>query len=155
MAGSKKCTRCSKPLQGKQIKWCSTKCKNEYRRAQLLTASERTAYSYRSVSNRWPAYFKKMLRLAERKAITPDDLMELLSKQQYRCALSGVPLTCKLERGELFLTNASLDRIDPKGGYVIENVQLVCSALNQWRGQISVEEFAAWCTSVAENFWKE
>ena len=46
-------------------------------------------------------------------------------------------------------TNASIDRIDPKGDYSVENVHLVCAALNKFRIDTSLQEFVDWCTKVA------
>lgn len=76
--------------------------------------------------------------------------MELLEKQHGKCALSGVELTCILSKGFVCKTNASIDRIDPKGPYVVGNVQLVCVALNKLRIDMSIDEFINWCKKVAD-----
>jgi hypothetical protein len=76
--------------------------------------------------------------------------MALLEKQEYKCALTGIPLTCRLKLGEKTKTNASLDRINPKGSYHPSNVQLVCVAVNSFRVDISIKDFQYWCRKVAE-----
>ena len=40
-------------------------------------------------------------------------------------------------------------RVDPKGGYVLKNIQLVCSAINKFRIDTPVDEFIDWCRKVA------
>lgn len=77
--------------------------------------------------------------------------MSQLKKQDYRCALSGVQLTCELRVGKRFLTNASVDRIEAGGPYTPDNIQLVCRALNSWRSDLTVDEFVDWCRKVVEH----
>ncbi len=76
--------------------------------------------------------------------------MSKLESQNYRCALSGIPLTCNLEKGVRFPFNASVDRIEAGGPYVKENIQLVCKSLNSFRVDTSVTDFIAICTAVAD-----
>ena len=73
-----------------------------------------------------------------------------MEKQEYRCALTGVLLTCLLKRGEKTKTNASIDRIDPKGSYHPSNIQIVCVAVNVFRSDLPVEEYKDWCRKVAD-----
>ena len=70
--------------------------------------------------------------------------------QNNRCALSGIELTCKLEKGVVYKTNASIDRIDAGGPYIKENIQLVCRALNGFRVDTDLKEFIWWCGKVTE-----
>ena len=53
------------------------------------------------------------------------------------CQLSGIPFN--LERGRC-ATSPSLDRIDPKLGYISGNVRVVCHAINAALGDWGVEE---------------
>lgn len=76
--------------------------------------------------------------------------MVVLGNQGYRCALSGVPMTCILKRGTKCKTNASIDRIDAGADYSLDNIQLVCSALNSWRSDTELPEFIWFCKRVAE-----
>ena len=68
-----------------------------------------------------------------------------------KCALTGVELTCKLEKGVKCKTNASIDRIDPKGPYIKSNVHLVCAAVNKFRIDLPLDEFIDWCRKVANH----
>ena len=74
----------------------------------------------------------------------------VLEDQNGLCALSGIELTCKLEKGTKFLTNASIDRIEAGGPYIKENIQLVCTVLNKWRGDTDLQEYIWWYKKVAE-----
>lgn len=67
-----------------------------------------------------------------------------------KCTLSGVELTCTLIKGIKVKTNASIDRIIAGGSYSIDNIQLVCSALNSWRADTELPEFIDWCKKVAQ-----
>ena len=48
-------------------------------------------------------------------------------------------------------TNASIDRIIPEKGYNVDNVQLVCRAVNSFRNNMEVNDFINWCNRVAKH----
>jgi hypothetical protein len=76
-------------------------------------------------------------------------LEELFSKQDGKCAISGVPL--KFERyKEIHKSTASLDRIDNSLGYVRGNVQWVHKDVNMARGSMSQESFIKMCKIIAQ-----
>lgn len=141
------CASAFKPASGVH-KYCSYKCK----RAAHSKGSENTNTQYKYISGNWDRYFNRLVAQRSRKGvITRADCMALLQRQNYKCALSGVALTCTLERGTKYPTNASLDRIDPKGLYTPDNVQLVCVILNCFRVDTELGEFVEWCKKVAEH----
>lgn len=84
-----------------------------------------------------------------RENISRQDLLDLLDKQGGLCALSGRKLTCTLEKNVKCKTNASLDRLRPGEPYTKDNIQLVCRALNSFRGDTEVDDFIDWCRDVA------
>ena len=45
-------------------------------------------------------------------------------------------------------TNVSLDRIDTKKGYTMDNVQLVCMACNQMKNDLSMDELYSFCKNI-------
>lgn len=106
---------------------------------------------YKNISGSWSRYFDRLLGKGRRDVLSRTDLLELLEKQKGLCALSGIPLTCTLEVGKRFHTNASIDRIEAGGTYAPINIQLVCSALNGFRRDVSLNEFIWFCTQVAEH----
>ena len=130
-------------------KFCGPICKGKW---QYITGRSSTENQYKEISGNWKKYFQRLCcRSNKREDLSWEDWIKLLEQQEYRCALSGIELTCKLEKGKKFKTNASLDRIDAGGPYIKENVQLVCAALNCWRSDTTLSEFIWWCKQVANN----
>jgi 5-methylcytosine-specific restriction endonuclease McrA len=75
--------------------------------------------------------------------LTSSFLAQLIKKQEYRCALSGVTLTPD---------TAALDHILPysEGGkHTRDNVQWVHEEVNRMKGQMGSREFKEWCRRVA------
>ena len=74
-----------------------------------------------------------------------EDLADLLIEQDFKCALSGLPLQAMGVNN-----NASLDRIDNSLGYVEGNVQWVLSEINMMKQQYTQERFIELCSAVAD-----
>lgn len=145
----KQCPVCSKtftPNSGVH-KFCSVVCKGKWK---YITGEMSTEAQYKLISGNWSRYFSRLVAQKKRESLSVDDLLDLLEKQDGKCALSGVELTCQLEVGKKFKTNASIDRIEAGGPYIKDNVQLVCSALNSWRGDTDLREFVWWCKQVTK-----
>ena len=144
------CQTCkvSFPSKSGSHKFCSKACRRTH--AQMF-GCERTEAQYKLISGNWEKYFARLCtRAFRRDLLTKQDCLTLLEKQRYKCALTGVELTCLLEKGVVHKTNASIDRIDPKGPYTVENVQLVCAVLNKLRIDTPLDEFIEWCRKVAD-----
>lgn len=146
----KPCVVCGaifKPKSGVH-KHCSEKCKGKWK---YITGVETTENQYRKISGNWSRYFARLkCRTGKRINLTVQDLTTLLEKQNNKCALSGIELTCVLEKSVRCQTNASIDRIIAGGEYSIENIQLVCSVLNRLRIDTPINEFIEWCKKVAK-----
>jgi len=90
-------------------------------------------------------------------ALTKDDLMELDQEQNGQCAITGLPLNwepLKRERTAQRICPAdrvSIDRINPKQGYVKGNVQLVTDLANRIKGNNSMDEVLAFCHAVVSH----
>jgi hypothetical protein len=80
------------------------------------------------------------------RTITLDDLCALWDRSKGKCALTGVQMTTQF--GCLF--SASIDRIDSNKGYIPENVQLVCKAINLAKNKNTDEEVARWLQAIRE-----
>ena len=106
---------------------------------------------YERENGDWSAYFKHLLSKKENTDLTPRKLVNVLKAQGYRCALTGMPLTCTRERGVISRTNVSIDRIFAGGVYNRRNIQLVCRAVNSFRGDMTVDEFINWSKRVAHH----
>jgi predicted nucleic acid-binding Zn ribbon protein len=133
-------------------------CREKYdpKNMQQLCCSKKcqqinhTNVRYRRENGDWKIYFKYLLSKGRRENLTPEILEELLEKQDYKCALSGIELTCIKQRGVRIKTNASIDRINAGGEYNTNNIQLVCAAINSFRQDTTVDDFINWCKRVTE-----
>ena len=129
------------PFSGSH-KFCSNSCKGKWK---YLSGKETTESQYAKISGNWAKYFQRLCCQKDRGALSVDMLIELLNKQEGKCALTGVTLTCILEKGNRAWTNASIDRIIPGGPYMLENVRLTCARVNIMRSDMTDEELAYWC----------
>lgn len=125
-------------------RFCSPICKNK---ENQINGSMTVAKQYLRISGNWERYFNR-LQKHKREEITTEVLLKKLKEQNYKCALSGVQLTCLLEQSKKFKTNASIDRIKAGFPYTEDNIQLVCAALNSWRGDTPIDEFVWFCKQV-------
>ena len=80
-------------------------------------------------------------------SLTVDDLLEIWDKQQGRCVYTDLPLTSKGYQ----INTVSLDRIDSKGVYEKNNVQLVGVAINRMKLDHDEKVFIQLCRIVARN----
>ena len=77
--------------------------------------------------------------------INIDFLMGMLERQQGKCCITGV----NLEHTHNNWKSASIDRIDNKRGYTIDNVRLICYGANIAMARLTEQEFIELCKAVA------
>ena len=77
--------------------------------------------------------------------ITKEEAYQILERQKFFCALTGMPLTLHPK------CNASLDRIDSTQGYTPQNVQWVYKTINLMKWTLSTEEFVELCEMVVQH----
>ena len=85
------------------------------------------------------------MRESETAMLSVTDLRDLLEKQNYRCAVTGAPLTPE---------NVGLDHIVPitrGGANSIKNCQFVLATINAAKGTHTSREFIELCHRVAEH----
>jgi hypothetical protein len=141
------CNKTFTPTNGNQ-KYCVKLCKRKLYQAN--GGVESTERQYQLISGNWERYFNRLCtRSFRRELLSKHDCVELLEKQNYKCALTGIELTCTLKKGTVCKTNASIDRINPKGAYTKNNVQLVCAVINKLRIDMEIGEFIDWCRKVS------
>jgi len=75
------------------------------------------------------------------------DLLDLWDKQDGRCAYTKLPLLATANQ----FNTVSLDRVDSSKGYVVGNIQLVCSAINKMKQEYIEEMFLLFCLLVTQN----
>lgn len=130
-------------------KYCSTECKTKNNQNKGSMSCKK---QYERISGDWTRYFNRLNRRTTfRPNLTTQDLLNQLEKQKGLCALSGVPLTCLLKQGTKYKTNASIDRVQAGGSYDPDNIQLVCTAVNKWRGDTPLLEFIWFCEQVTNH----
>lgn len=90
--------------------------------------------------------------------ITMEYLWNLFLKQDKKCAISGItlqlnPRWSKQNKGEYteIIQNASIDRINSKIGYILENVQWVHKDINMMKGSLNDLDFISFCKQVYLN----
>ena len=76
--------------------------------------------------------------------VSMEYLWELFLSQNKLCALSKQPIA--FTKGNI---TASLDRIDPRGGYTENNVQWVHKTINMMKWNCSQLDFIQWCHRIA------
>lgn len=76
--------------------------------------------------------------------LTIDDLNTLIQKQNFKCALSGLPI--KIEDA-----SASLDRINSEIGYTLNNIQFIYKPYNVMKSILKQDEFIELCKLVSNN----
>ncbi len=85
--------------------------------------------------------------------ISWEEAFNLLEKQKYRCALSGIEIYIAKSTKERLAnaTTASLDRIDSSKSYSLENVQWLHKTINKMKWELSQNEFINLCKVIWEH----
>ena len=147
----KTCVNCEETFLVKTSvqRFCTPRCKGQWKYTSRKTT---TQSQYLEISGNWSRYLSRLIYSGGTKRVdlSTHELLSILEAQDGLCALSGLPLTCQLEKGVKFPFNASVDRVIAGGPYTQDNIQLVCNCLNKWRSDTTVEDFIAICTTVAD-----
>lgn len=56
-------------------------------------------------------------------------------------------MTYELEKGRTY-TNVSIDQISPSIGYTVDNIQLVCMAVNQLKSDLDMDTVLLLCSAI-------
>lgn len=114
------------------------------------------AYNYQGYKAISAVYFKSCKSNALKRNlefnITKEDIWKQWLIQNEKCALSGLHLTIernykKMKEG----MTASLDRIDSKKGYTIDNIQWIHKHLNKMKMNYDNQYFIDMCKLIANN----
>lgn len=142
--------RSLKELAGKR--YCSNKCSASVRKVNKSheeLMKEQTARQYAMMDGNPEKYIKHLLQKPNRKHIPLEYVMDLLEKQEGKCALSGREMTfIKKPESPKVHTNLSIDRIDSTKPYEIGNLQLVCAICNTMKLTLTTSELVGWCKSI-------
>jgi hypothetical protein len=85
--------------------------------------------------------------------ISIDDIADLYIKQNKKCALTNWDIKFS-DIGHPQKTDVSIDRIDSKNGYTLNNIQLIHKKVNMMKQIYTQEEFKEVCIAVCENIKK-
>jgi hypothetical protein len=96
---------------------------------------------------------QKKYKIFDEIMITPEYLKELYRKQESKCFLTGFKMTHQRGKG-IKNKNISIDRINPKKGYIIGNVRLVCRHVNMMRSNLTDKELYKFCKEIVNNYGK-
>lgn len=99
----------------------------------------------------WRALYAALVNAKKRGAdvtVTPAELMDLFRRQGGRCALSGIEMTWA--RGKTLPTSISVDRVDQTRGYHADNVRLLCTAVNAFRGIMADEQMIEMAQAIVD-----
>lgn len=73
--------------------------------------------------------------------ITEDDIKQLYITQEGRCVLSGIKMTYigyqSNNSSDINIFNISVDRINSSKGYTKNNIQLICTAVNRMKSDLT------------------
>lgn len=79
---------------------------------------------------------------------------ELLEKQEFKCAISGLPIELSNHKNNDF-SSASLDRIDSSRGYVVDNVWWVHRDVNIMKWDFPLDQFLKMCKIISNRTQRE
>ena len=103
-------------------------------------------------------YYKEVFRRSEKSAktrtiefsLSEDDVRNLYERANHRCQVSGIAFDMRQVDGVRIRPWApSLDRINPKSGYSVQNCRFVCAAVNLSLNQFGDDVFYQIAFSIA------
>lgn len=109
---------------------------------------------YEEISGKYWAVLKQSARLRKHNfLINIKEAWDLFIKQNKKCALTNLPLSFSSSGRTTDWTSytASLDRIDSRKDYTIDNIQWVHKDANLMKQQYTNDYFIAICNLVASN----
>jgi len=83
-------------------------------------------------------------------SITEEEALRKIEQQEYRCALTGVPITFPKSSSAPERYTASLDRVDSSGAYTAGNIQWVHKDINIMKGALTEPYFIELCRKVVQ-----
>ena len=123
---------------------CRTAANNRKRKGTKAKENNPAWKGYKDVPGK---VMSKLKRGAENRGlsfdITIQDIQEIYEKQNKSCAFSGIPL--------IWGHTASVDRIDSREGYTIDNIQIVHKQLNMIKRDTPNAQFIEWCYLVSKH----
>lgn len=131
-----KCNKCGCEDQSNFYAYNQTRCKTcQSSEARSWAKKNLTQFRYVSARNR--AKYK-----GYEFTITLEDVKGLLEKQNNKCVYCGRTF----DHSDWY--TFSIDRIDNKKGYTVENVQLVANGVNYMKSYLNTDDFLAFIEEI-------
>ncbi|MCA2590163.1 MAG: hypothetical protein IM509_05280 [Microcystis sp. M31BS1] len=119
--------------------------KDKYYFDQQAYRSTETGFVSQTIHNCKTRALKKGFEFS----LTTEDLLNLMQVQNMQCAVTGLLMDFKSQsRKKANPFKCSVDRIDSSKGYTLDNVRLVCWAVNQMKSDRTEDEFEFWIKSI-------
>lgn len=126
------------------------KCKREQNKQARTNYSDEKRL-IKTLQARWLGARDRAKRKGIPFTISKEDLLNIWNSQNGLCKISKIPMTYELDEGRIY-TNVSIDQIEPGKGYTVDNIQLVCSAVNQLKSNWNMDTVLYICKSIIENY---
>lgn len=134
--------------------------KKVVQRTRLVTTNPKKCSKCRGISSRSTeivkqAYWSQVKRGAKKRGfqfvVTREEAKELLIKQGFKCALSGLEISFAERVADHWhgKSTASLDRIDSFLGYTLSNIQWLHKDVNKMKSNLSSDRFSELCRLIA------
>jgi hypothetical protein len=118
--------------------------------AHIVKRGIQIAWGYKDItSERWYSLLHSAKSRNLEVSIKIEDVWNLYLKQNKKCALSGLPVLYSKDRRKI---TASVDRIDSKKGYTLDNIQIVHRDINRLKLDFPEDAFVSMCLNVANTF---
>ncbi len=136
---------CGSDVKRGKIKNCGCTLNKGHRNGQWK--------GYKELSGRIVSHYKEIAELRNIKfKITAQDMWNQYVKQNMVCPYTGVELYLETKNSLLRTPiNASLDRIDSKKHYTVDNIQWVLKKVNVIKNDLTHNEFIELCHLISKN----
>ena len=136
----RKCPECGKKVTGKADKiYCSSKCGNRYRVRKYYKSNPEKMKAKRIAENS-KTENRILIRIRSRAKINGVEfdleLSDIVIPEV--CPVLGIPITP--DSSKYVDGSPSVDRIDPKGGYVKTNIRIISARANLLKSNATVQE---------------
>lgn len=127
----------------------------QHNRANIEILPKKHGHSFKGVGNLPKSCFSTIKNGAKIRNIdfniSMQDMWSLFIQQCGYCSITGLPLIF----GRKAACTASLDRIDSKKGYILNNIQWVHKDINRMKWDLSYNKLLKWCTKVIKHYEQE
>ena len=142
-----KCNNCTKEYNKPSHTFGSTKCQC---RKTIIGA-----HNYKGTGNISSIYFNRVKERALLRniefLITSEQIFNKFNEQDGKCALTGLNITIERNYKKYKSMTASLDRINSKKPYTMDNIQWVHKDINRMKNAFDEEYFINMCKLIVEN----